>query len=210
MKMKALALCLAVGMTHTVLAAEQPITDFKQLQTLAQSTPEEAKQVYSMDFIDLDGLAKIYPTVKMDVVSYQDGHRTVTISGYQMKGAESVIFVDKGQRSIIATLSEQGIKQAKVGPATKDDYDNEWMPISLTGKISADVLESNAPLWQYAEKLDTTYCSTCHAKVSPDRFTVNAWGPVVKSMGRRTNMSTLNLEILTKFLQSNASDVAKD
>ncbi|MEG3696804.1 cytochrome C, partial [Vibrio coralliirubri] len=38
-------------------------------------------------------------------------------------------------------------------------------------------------------------------------FTVNAWGPVAKSMGDRTDISEQNLELLTKYFQNHAKDV---
>ncbi len=115
-----------------------------------------------------------------------------------------------GKRSILASLTEDGQKALKLGESSTDEYGNEWRTASLTGEISAPVIDSNKPLWEYGEKLDSTYCSTCHAKIPPNHFTVNAWGPVAKSMGSRTDISDLNLEILTKFLQNNAKDVVKE
>jgi trimethylamine-N-oxide reductase (cytochrome c) cytochrome c-type subunit TorY len=78
----------------------------------------------------------------------------------------------------------------------------------ITAQIDADVLDSLEPIWDYAEELDNVYCATCHAKIPAGHFTVNAWGPVAKGMGDRTDISAEDLELLTKFFQNHAKDVA--
>ncbi|MFH0258376.1 NapC/NirT family cytochrome c [Vibrio rumoiensis] len=198
------------GVAHMAPQMKLDTSAFDHLYDLAKSTPNDAKKVYPLDFIKMGDLATINPTVELAVVKTDGDKRTVTVSGYQMKGAESVIYLGNGKRSILASLTEDGQKALKLGESSTDEYGNEWRTASLTGEISAPVIDSNKPLWEYGEKLDSTYCSTCHAKIPPNHFTVNAWGPVAKSMGSRTDISDLNLEILTKFLQNNAKDVVKE
>lgn len=196
------------GVAHFAPQAKLDTSAFDHLFDLAKETPQDAQAVFPINTVEMGDLATINPTVELAVNNTDGNKRTVTVSGYQMKGAESVIYMGEGKRSILATLTEKGQAAVKLGEATTDSYGNEWRPASLTGEIEADVLASNKPLWDYAEELDNVYCSTCHAKIAPNHFTVNAWGPVAKSMGSRTDISDLNLEILTKFFQSNAKDVA--
>ncbi|PMH46152.1 cytochrome C [Vibrio sp. 10N.286.49.B3] len=196
------------GVAHIAPQMKLDTSEFDHLYDDAKQTAADAKVVYPIDFIEMDGLATLNPTVELAVESTQKDQREVTVSGYQMKGAESVIYMGQGQRAIIATLTEQGQKALQLGESNVDAYGNEWRSASLTGTINAEVLDSTKALWAYAEQLDTVYCATCHAKIPPNHFTVNSWGPVAKSMGERTDISTLNLEILTKFFQNHAKDVA--
>lgn len=197
------------GVAHMAPQAKLDTSAFDHLYDLAKTTPADASQVYPLDFIKMGELATINPTVELNVEKAEGNKRTVTVSGYQMAGAESVIYLDNGKRAVLATLTEEGQKALKLGEASKDEYGNEWRTASITGDIEAEVVDSTKDLWAYGEKLDSTYCSTCHAKIPASHFTVNAWGPVAKAMGSRTDISDLNLEILTKYLQSNAKDVVK-
>lgn len=196
------------GVAHFAPQMELDTSAFDHLFDLAKETKPDAQKVYPIDTIQMGDLATINPTVELTTVENQGEQRTVTVSGYQMKGAESVLYMGEGQRAIIANLTEQGQQALVLGEPSTDAYGNEWRSAELTGTIEAPVLDSNEPLWAYAEQLDNVYCSTCHAKIAPHHFTVNSWGPVAKSMGDRTDITELNLEILTKFFQNHAKDVA--
>ncbi|MFP1527461.1 hypothetical protein ACLB1R_06925 [Escherichia coli] len=56
----------------------------------------------------------------------------------------------------------------------------------FTGALTDPALADRKPLWQYAEKLDHTYCAGCHAPIAADHYTVNAWPSIAKGMGART------------------------
>ncbi|MFP1591498.1 hypothetical protein ACLB1M_15265 [Escherichia coli] len=64
------------------------------------------------------------------------------------------------------------------------------------GALTDPALADRKPLWQYAEKLDDTYCAGCHAPIAADHYTVNAWPSIAKGMGARTSMSENELDIL--------------
>lgn len=196
------------GVAHFAPQIELDTSAFDHLFDIAKNTKPDAEKVYPIESIKMGNLATINPAVELTTVESEEDKRTVTLSGFQMKGAETVIYVGEGQRSIIASVTEEGLKALELGDASTDAYGNEWRSAKLTGTIEAPVLASNKPLWDYAEQLDNVYCSTCHAKIPANHFTVNSWGPVAKSMGDRTDISALNLEILTKFFQNHAKDVA--
>ncbi|MEZ9711012.1 NapC/NirT family cytochrome c [Vibrio breoganii] len=196
------------GVAHFPPQMELDTSEFDHLFDLAKNTQPNAENVYPIERIQMGELATINPTVKLATVESDGDKRTVKVSGYQMKGAETVIYMGEGQRAILATLTEQGIEALKLGEPKTDAYGNEWRTAELTGSIEDPVLDSAEPLWAYAEQLDNVYCATCHAKIAPHHFTVNSWGPVAKSMGDRTDITELNLEILTKFFQNHAKDVA--
>ncbi|OIN28818.1 NapC/NirT family cytochrome c [Vibrio barjaei] len=196
------------GVAHFAPEPELDTEVYNRVVAQTDNTPADATTVYSVGPIALQELGTINPAVEMSVVNHTDTIRTVALSGYQMKGAEQVLYMGKGQRNIIATLSEAGQQALNVGDFEADEYGNEWRTATLTTDITEPVLGSPDALWGYAEELDNVYCSTCHAKIPANHFTVNAWGPVAKGMGDRTDISALDLEILTKFFQNHAKDVA--
>jgi len=195
------------GVAHFAPQHELDSKAFDTLVSFTKQTASNASTVYPISVIDVGDLGTINPTTELEVVSVDGDARTVKLQAYQMKGAEQVLYMGEGQRSIVATLTEKGQQSLQTGEFKADVYGNEWRMVSLTGEISSPVVDTLDPVWAYAEELDNVYCSTCHAKIPSNHFTVNAWGPVAKSMGDRTDISAENLEILTKFFQHHAKDV---
>ncbi|MCG9702581.1 NapC/NirT family cytochrome c [Vibrio natriegens] len=195
------------GVAHFAPEAELDSKAFETLMSFTTQTSPRAEVVYPVTAIDMGELGTINPTTKLDVVSTEGDARTVKLNAYQMKGAEQVLYMGEGQRAIVATLTEQGQQALEGGEFAADVYGNEWRSVSLTGTIDSPVVDTLEPVWSYAEELDNVYCATCHAKIPSNHFTVNAWGPVAKSMGDRTDITAENLEILTKFFQHHAKDV---
>jgi len=179
-----------------------------EVMNIAKQTTANAKVAYPAMPIKIGDLATVYPATALKVIKADDIQREVELTGAQMKGAEQVIYLEQGQRLILASLSETGQAVLKVqGDYVKDDYDNEWRPVSLTGTITEPVLADRKALWDYAENLDTVYCSGCHAKISSKHYTANAWPAVAKGMGDRTDITPQNLDILTRYFQYNAKDM---
>lgn len=172
----------------------------------AKSTPINAMTTYPIETITMGDLGTINPATPLTFISQQDSKRTVTVNGYQMQGAEKIIYAAEGKRTVIAILSDAGQAALKVGDFKEDNYGNQWRKVSLQATIDAPVLAKLDSLWRHAEQLDTAYCSTCHAKIASDHFTVNAWPSIAKSMGERTSISAEDLEILTKYFQYHAKD----
>lgn len=196
------------GVAHFAPEAEMDSEALDNLLAQTENTSQDAKIVYPPQAIEMGDLGSINPTTKLEVVSANGNQRVVKINGYQMKGAEQVLYMGEGQRAIIASLTEQGQSALTTGEYKTDEYGNEWRSASLEATIDAPVLNSQEPIWEYAEELDNVYCSTCHAKIAPHHFTVNAWGPVAKGMGERTDITDEDLELLTKYFQHHAKDVA--
>jgi len=194
------------GVAHFPPELEMSSEAYDNLIELTNATKPDAQKVYPIDTISIGDFGTVNPTVELTVLSNDANSRTVQISGYQMKGAEQVLYVGEGKRAIIAKLTEKGQAALKVGEFAEDEYGNAWRTAELQATTDAAVLGSIDPLWSYAEELDNVYCAACHSIIPGHHFTVNAWGPVAKSMGERTDITELNLEILTKFFQSHAKD----
>ncbi len=195
------------GVAHFAPEAELDSKAFDTLMGFTNKTPSGAKVVYPVTAITMGDMGTINPTTELEVLNTEGDTRTVKLNAYQMKGAEQVLYMGEGQRAIVATLTEQGLQALEGGAFTADAYGNEWRAVSLTGTIDSPVVDTLEPVWSYAQELDNVYCATCHAKIPSNHFTVNAWGPVAKSMGARTDITDENLEILTKFFQHHAKDV---
>lgn len=196
------------GVAHFAPEPEMDSAAFDNLMAFTEKTDPNAKTVYPVEAVQMGELGTINPTTKLHVIAQTDTSRTVQLNAYQMKGAEQVLYFGEGQRAIVAMLTDAGQAALTIGEYRADEYGNEWRSASLQTEITAPVLDNQEPLWDYAEQLDTVYCSTCHAKIAAGHFTVNAWGPVAKGMGDRTDISEYDLEVLTKFFQNHAKDVA--
>ena len=197
------------GVAHFPPEAEMDSEAFDNLLAKTAETNNTATLVYPVAAIAMGDFGMINPATKLTVIETNETSRKVQIDAYQMQGAEKVLYVGTGQRAIVATLTQQGQAALTVGAFKEDEYGNHWRTASLIADIDVQVLNDIAPLWNYAEQLDTVYCSGCHAKIGANHFTVNAWGPVAKGMGERTDISEEDLEILTKYFQSNAKDIVK-
>lgn len=195
------------GVAHFAPEPEMDSEAFDSLMAATNSTTSDAKIVYPVESISMGELGTINPTAKLHVIEVKDAIRTVELHAYQMKGAEQVLYFGEGQRSIVAMLTDAGQAALTSGEYKMDDYGNQWRAVVLKAQIEAPVLDTLEPIWGYAEELDNVYCSTCHAKIPANHFTVNAWGPVAKGMGERTDITGEDLEILTKYFQNHAKDV---
>lgn len=196
------------GVAHFAPEAEMDSDAFNTLMAHAESTNPNAKVVYSAETLDIGELGTINPTAKLNVLEANGTARKIELHAYQVKGAEQVLYFGEGQRAIVAKLTKAGQNAVQAGEFKADEYGNEWRTAILTAQIDADVLDSLEPIWDYTKELDNVYCSTCHAKIPSGHFTVNAWGPVAKGMGERTDITEEDLELLTKYFQNHAKDVA--
>lgn len=197
------------GVAHILPEMSMDTEAITHLVEEAQQTPMQATQVFTLTATQIGELGVINPATALKVISTQDQQRTVELTAYQMQGAESVLYLAQGKRAIVALLTPEGIQALSAGEYQEDDYANLWREVKLRGDIQAPVLAARDSLWRYAEQLDTVYCSTCHAKIPSEHFTINAWPPVAKSMGDRTSISAEDLEILTKYFQYHAKDAVQ-
>ena len=196
------------GVAHFPPEPEMDSEAFNRLIEQAISTGNEASVVYPAEIISMTPQGNISPGTPLKVLEANGDERTVELEGFQMQGAEQVIYMGRGQRSIIASLSDDAQAAVQAGTYEADEYGNEWRPVTLTAEITDPVLDDTAPLWSYAQELDNVYCSGCHAIIPASHFTVNAWGPINRGMADRTDISDLNFEILTKYFQYHALDIA--
>ena len=178
-----------------------------ELESQAATSVTNGAHIYPFKTSRIGDLATVTPGTDLTVVDVSGKQPIVRLQGYQMQGSENTLYLAAGQRLALATLSEEGIKALTVnGEWQADEYGNQWRQASLQGSLIDPALADRKPLWQYAEKLDDTYCAGCHAPIAADHYTVNAWPSIAKGMGARTSMSENELDILTRYFQYNAKE----
>jgi len=133
------------------------------------------------------------------------GTASVTVEGWSMLGAESVVFAQMGERIILATLNDAGQKARTVIEKKKDDYGSEWSHVSVVGTVSNNVLAGNLDtLWTKAQDLYASTCSACHALHPADAYTANQWPGTLKNMVPKTALDPTQVDLITKYLQYHA------
>ncbi|HBM8279278.1 TPA: NapC/NirT family cytochrome c, partial [Escherichia coli] len=181
-----------------------------ELESQAATSVTNGAHIYPFKTSHIGELATVNPGTDLTVVDASGKQPIVLLQGYQMQGSENTLYLAAGQRLALATLSEEGIKALTVnGEWQAVEYGNQWRQASLQGALTDPALADRKPLWQYAEKLDDTYCAGCHAPIAADHYTVNAWPSIAKGMGARTSMSENELDILTRYFQYNAKDITE-
>ncbi|END1883578.1 NapC/NirT family cytochrome c [Escherichia albertii] len=181
-----------------------------ELEVQAATSVTNGAHIYPFKPSRIGELATANPGTDLTVVDASGKQPIVQLQGYQMQGSENTLYVARGQRLAIATLSDAGIKALTViSEWQADEYGNQWRAASLQGELLDPALADRKPLWQYAGKLDDTYCAGCHAPIAADHYTVNAWPSIAKGMGARTSISDNELDILTRYFQYNAKDITE-
>lgn len=155
-----------------------------ELESQAATSVTNGAHIYPFKTSHIGELATVNPGTDLTVVDASGKQPIVLLQGYQMQGSENTLYLAAGQRLALATLSEEGIKALTVnGEWQADEYGNQWRQASLQGALTDPALADRKPLWQYAEKLDDTYCAGCHAPIAADHYTVNACPPLPKEWG---------------------------
>lgn len=136
----------------------------------------------------------------------QNGGKTeITVDGWSMKGAESVIFLAMGTRVDLASLTDAGQKAVQVSQTKTDDYGTTWSEVKLSGLVDSKSLTGDSQaLWQTASDLYASTCSACHALHAPDTYTANQWPGTLKSMVPNTALTPDQVAMITKYLQYHA------
>ena len=155
------------------------------------------------------GEVRLMPYSELNDWQESDGNVVATLKGWQQVGAESVVYMHKGQRIMVALLGDDAKDKVKVLNQVYDEVTaSDWKEISLQLKAPKTALTANiAALNQFGDSLNQTHCSGCHAVIGADHYTANQWIGVVNSMKDRTSMSADDVRAVTIYLQRNAKDI---
>ncbi|WP_432430737.1 NapC/NirT family cytochrome c [Gallibacterium genomosp. 2] len=133
---------------------------------------------------------------------------SVTLTGWQQAGAESILYMDLGKRIMVALLEDVPQDKMQVLRTVYDEVTaSDWKEVRLQINAPKSILTANlTALNQFGKNLNETYCSGCHAAIGADHYTANQWIGVVNSMKNRTSMSADDVRTLTIYLQRNSKD----
>ncbi len=131
--------------------------------------------------------------------------RAFALRGWSEDGAETAVNVEMGVRRIYATLASTQNVHRKVLQQTKDDYDNVWYEVALSGFVaSADLTPDQSTVWARAQHLYSQRCSNCHALHAPTEFTANGWPTILKTMAKNAALTPSQAELVTQYLQAHS------
>ena len=187
-----------------------------QLATLATSTSQEAKTLYSIASQSFTlqpdagpSTGTLFPATELKMLDHQQGLVKVRLDGWQQDEVPSILYAAAGKRIISAVLNEEAIKAITFDQTWTDSPTGTlWHQVSLTFWLpSAQLVEDRQAIWQYASGLMSSNCTGCHGLTQLDHFTANQWTGVMKGMASRTSLDKEQLRLLTQFAQYHASDM---
>jgi diheme cytochrome c len=130
---------------------------------------------------------------------------TVTIDGWSIEGADSVIYSAVGQRIIVAAFDEGAVTHAKSLGEKRDAYGTTWKHVHVTVAVDTAQLTTNvASVWSAAHTLYAARCSACHALHSPTEFTANQWPSILTTMTKNAALDPAQAALVRQYLQTHA------
>ncbi len=187
-----LALCLTFAAPHAGIAGE---TLYLSRQT---------------DLLDAAGgtaLASVAPGTMLTVLKHLNGQVRVELSGWSPEGGESYLFLDIGQRILVARLTSAGVAARKTVKQKDDDYESLWFDTRLTGWLpEAATTADVATVWKAGSALFHQRCTRCHALHRPTEFTANQWPAILKIMTVRAGLTGDDRALVIQYMQNHAKD----
>lgn len=102
-------------------------------------------------------------------------------------------------------LTAKDTKTLEVIGKKMDDYDNEWLEVSVKGFVKKEVLKNDiTQIYTSGESLFKERCGGCHALHGYDEFGVNVWPSVIETMIANSALEPNEFEEVVRFLQSKA------
>lgn len=156
---------------------------------------------------DEDG--KLLATAKLKVLEHQGNKLKLRLDGWQMDGAESVVYALQGQRIMYAVLGDKAIKAYHRGKAVIDPETKQtWYPVSLDLWTTNEGLNvSLADMWAYSSNLFNSTCSVCHSVPKEEHLLANQWIGNLNAMKRYTSLTPDQYRLLLGYLQNHSMDV---
>ncbi|WP_169753027.1 hypothetical protein [Campylobacter mucosalis] len=146
-------------------------------------------------------LATLLVGAKVEILKDDKEYVLAQYQGYLPEGSD----ISYARLGVLeADLKTTNLKALKQVEKVKDDYDNEWLKVSIKGFVKKDSLKSLATLQTEGEELFKTRCGGCHALHHYDEYNANVWPSVVESMRANSALDDTEFATLVRFLQSKA------
>ena len=133
-----------------------------ELESQAATSVTNGAHIYPFKTSRIGELATVNPGTDLTVVDASGKQPIVLLQGYQTRQRKTRPTGRSTAGADNDFIGEEGIKALTVnGEWQADEYGNQWRQASLQGALTDPALADRKPLWQYAEKLDDTYCAGC-------------------------------------------------
>ncbi|MGQ0286134.1 NapC/NirT family cytochrome c [Pasteurellaceae bacterium 22721_9_1] len=171
------------------------------------------KMLYSLSMTNTQlvngGEVRLMPYTELTNWKEENGKVTAKIQGWQQVGAESVVYMQKGKRIMLALLGDDAKDKVQVLNTVYDEVTaSDWKEISFEITALKETLTANIKaLNAFGNNLNDVHCGSCHAPISAEHYTANQWIGVVNSMKDRTAMDADQVRAVTIYLQRNAKDM---
>ncbi|TCP38597.1 MULTISPECIES: c-type cytochrome [Rhodovulum] len=162
-------------------------------------------------FLDAGGAeedGKLLSGTEVAVVEEGGDLLRVRLDGWQLVGAEAVLYAKQGQRIMQAVLGEPAIAALETGETVTDpDTGQDWVSVSLEGWVDkTGMLVDGDALWSFTAQMFNSACAACHSPPEADHFLANQWIGTLGSMKRFTSLEPDAYRLLLVYLQNNAKD----
>jgi len=160
------------------------------------------------DGAERDG--ELAPAAEVTVLGVEGDALSLAITGWQREGSPELLYRRRGQRVLLATLSEPAVARVEpleswTDPATDQVWTRARLQLwSKPGGFAARI----EPLWQLAAQINDDNCTLCHALHPPQYATADEWIGHVNAMRRLTPLRSDEVALLQSYLQSHARDAA--
>jgi len=151
---------------------------------------------------------KLLSGTQVAVVEEDGDLLRVRLEGWQLVGAEAVLYAKQGQRILQAVLGEPAVAALKADETVTDpDTGQEWVSVSLEGWVDkTGMLVDGNELWSFTAEMFNSSCAACHSPPDPDHFLANQWIGTLGAMKRFTSLEPDAYRLLLVYLQNNAKD----
>jgi mono/diheme cytochrome c family protein len=152
---------------------------------------------------------KFLGAAELSVVARDGDKIKVRLDGWQMGGADPVIFSEQGHRIVQAVLGDAAIAAVeRQAPIVDPDTGQEWSESSLEVWVESEGMTTELQeLWAYSADIYNSSCSTCHALPETDHFLANQWIGNLNAMKRFTSLTDDQYRLLLAYLQNHSKDV---
>ncbi|MCB2100310.1 MAG: hypothetical protein KDE22_05535 [Rhodobacterales bacterium] len=153
-------------------------------------------------------LGQVFVATPVAVLERRGGLARVRVEGWHQDGADRLLYALQGKRIRRAILKKDstGIL-TRLDSLTDPATGQLWHRVAFEAWTDARHLAPAAdPLWEEAEMLFSTRCTSCHERRIPHKYTANQWVGLLKVMGPRTGLPKDKQQLILKFLQFRAKD----
>lgn len=156
---------------------------------------------------DEDG--KLLATAELKILDRKDNMLKVRLNGWQIDGAQAVVYALQGQRIMLAVFGDKAIAASRRGEAVVDKAtDQIWYPVSIElWTDNTGLNKTKNEMWVYSADIFNKSCGVCHALPEKEHYLANQWIGNLNAMRRYTSLTPDQYRLLLGYLQNHSKDV---